>query len=453
MRITRRILDTCGLATLVAFASAAMVSASCSSDPEDDGAPADDAGVQASPDVQDGATDVDVASDAGRDGDAVIEDASVPDATPRSVSCGGASCATALVTTLGEGFCVLLQDKTVACWGDNANGQLGRGASFVATASGVADRVAGLTDVVALDHECAIDANGDTWCWGTGPWLQSAAATTKELAPVKLPIPPAKVIRVARSSSNAGTACAVVDTGVLCWGTNVNGQVLPPQRDAGATTAYQPTQQMLPAGAAVRDLAVGDAVFAILDDGTVYSWGANPPIGRVSSLYPDPYPRPIVLGGFTQIDAANENVCGVAGAATHCWGWPKTTTTVTQTLDRALPEILVLPESVVFAATSAGESKSSNALRGCAIGASGSLYCWGNNTRGQVGDGTKDYAITPIKIADLPEPVAQVRTTPSATCALLTSGRVFCWGADGVGQLGGGRLKWPSVVPREVVLP
>ncbi|AKU97823.1 hypothetical protein AKJ09_04487 [Labilithrix luteola] len=427
------------------------MSASCSSDPEEGGALATDSGAQVAPGVQDGASDADVVSDAGSD--AALEDVAVPDASPRPVACGGTSCATALVTILGEGFCVLLQDKTVACWGDNANGQLGRGADAGVIASGVAERVLGLVDVVALDHACAIDASGDSWCWGTGPWLQTAAATTKELAPVKLPIPPAKAIRVARSSTNAGTACALVDAGVICWGTNANGQVMPPERDAGPTTAYQPTQQVLPSGSVVRDLAVGDATFAILDDGTVFSWGANPPIGRVSSLYPDPYPRPLALGGFSQIDAANENVCGVAGAAIHCWGWPKTTTTVTQPFDRALPEILVLPESVVFAATSAGESKVTNPLRGCAIGASGSLYCWGNNLSGQVGDGTKDYAITSVKIAGLPEPAAQVRTTPNATCALLTSGRVFCWGADGVGQLGGGRLKWPSAVPREVVLP
>ena len=87
------------------------------------------------------------------------------------------------------------------------------------------------------------------------------------------------------------------------------------------------------------------------------------------------------------------------------------------------------------------------------VGASGSLYCWGDNRAGQVGDGTRDYALAPIKIEGLPGPVAQVRTTPQATCALLTSGRVFCWGDDSFGQLGGGRLRFPSLVPQEVVLP
>ena len=54
---------------------------------------------------------------------------------------------------------------------------------------------------------------------------------------------------------------------------------------------------------------------------------------------------------------------------------------------------------------------------------------------------------------NLPGPAADVKTTATATCALLTSGKVYCWGSNYYGQLGNGRLKVPSVVPEEVVLP
>ena len=450
MHTTRRLLDLRVFGALVLAVGVADATASCSSDGNRELGGEEDASAPVPDAVEDGS------ADGGGLADATAPDADPvePDASQLPVVCTSGSCATSLVTILGEGFCVLLQDKTVACWGDNANRQLGRGPDVDTTPSGTPARVLNVTDIVALDRACAIDKNGDTWCWGTGPWLRTSAATTTEHTPVKLPIPPAKMIRVARSSTNAGTACALVDDGVLCWGTNVNGQVMVPVPGAAASKAYPPTEAGVPPGAPIRDLAMGDATFALRDDGTVLSWGANPPIGRVSALFPDPYPRPLALTDILQIEAANDNVCGVAGFAVYCWGRPKGTSVGgLPPLDRALPERVVIPESVVFVTTPGSVNNTSNPLRGCAIGASGSLYCWGENGRGQVGDGTRTYALSPVKVAGLPEPVAQVRTTPLATCALLTSGRVFCWGDDSLGQLGGGQLRVASLVPKEVVLP
>ncbi len=458
MYSTKRLLDRRFYGALAVFAvvtGTVSATVSCSSDPS--AAPIPDEDANAPTPSPSGDDDGGVPGDAAVR-DAANEDAAKPDAGPLPsrlpVVCTGAPCATSLVTVLGEGFCVLLQDETVACWGDNANGQLGRGPDSGVTPSATAERVLDLTDIVELDRGCAIDKNGDTWCWGTGPWLRTSAATTREPTPVKLPIPPAKTIRVARSSANAGTACALVDEGVLCWGTNVHGQVTVPVLNASATTAYPPADAGIPPGAPIRDLAIGDATFAIREDRTAISWGANPQIARVSSLFPDPYPRPISLTDITQIDAANDNVCAVAGASVYCWGRAKDTTGyVPPPFERAFPDPVVLPERGVFVATAAGASTDVNRLRGCAVGASGALYCWGDNAQGQVGDGTRDYALSPVKIDSLPGPVAQVKTTVKATCALLTSGRVFCWGDDSVGQLGGGQLRFPSPVPKEVVLP
>ena len=449
MHFTKRRLDLRAVGALAAAIAVAHATASCSSDRSVGVIDGDDADSSLPPLDDGGPTDAGLT-----DAPAPIRDASMPDASPWPVTCTGASCATSLVTILGEGFCVLLQDKTVACWGDNANGQLGRGSEVGNAPSATAERVLDLAEIVSLDRACAIDTKGDTWCWGTGPWMRTAAATTRENTPVKLPIPPAKAIRVARTTANAGTACAVVESGVLCWGTNVNGTVMPPVPGATAATPYPPQEARLPTGAQIRDLVRGDAAFALLEDGTAFSWGANPPLARVSSLFPDPHPRPIMLAGVTRIDATNDNVCAVAGAAVYCWGRPKLDAFVSPPpLERALPKRIPMPEHVVDVSTCASANSSRNPLRGCAIGASGSLYCWGENGAGQVGDGTKAYALSPVKIDSLPEPVAQVRTTALSTCALLTSGRVFCWGDDSFGQLGGGQLRVPSLVPQEVLLP
>jgi alpha-tubulin suppressor-like RCC1 family protein len=84
---------------------------------------------------------------------------------------------------------------------------------------------------------------------------------------------------------------------------------------------------------------------------------------------------------------------------------------------------------------------------------SGAVYCWGYNAGGQAGDGTKEHAYEAVKVVGLPAPASQVKTTPDATCALLTSGKVYCWGTNLYGQLGNGLLKDPSPVPQEVVIP
>jgi len=381
------------------------------------------------------------------------EDAAKPDTTPLPVVCASTPCATSLDTTFGEGFCVLLSDGTVACWGENADGQLGRGAAAGSVDSGNAERVLDVTDAVALDHTCARDKEGSIWCWGTGPFLRSTTrSTTKEATPVKLAIGPATAVAIAKRGTTTvtGTGCAVVEGGVTCWGSNVHGQITIPDLAASATATSPATPIVLPEGAPIRDLVVGNATFVVREDGSVVSWGAAPPIGRVSSLSPDPHPRSMALAGVSTLTVSTDNACAVVDGIVHCWGTPLLEGSHPR--DRALPEPVPLPEPITRVATTSADSSSRDRPRGCATSITGAVYCWGNNANGQAGDGTKDHATKPVKVS-LPGPAADVRTTPRATCALLTSGKVHCWGDDARGQLGGGTLKNPSALPKEVLLP
>lgn len=438
MRSTRRLLDRRSRAVLAALAtcsSAVLTFASCSSEVTVPVLTSDDSGVDSAP--ADDAAPPDAASDRDADADTTpFDGGSLP------ISCATTPCATSLVTSQrqqspSEGFCALLSDRTVACWGSNTWGELGRG-DDAGPSSPSAARVSGLGDVAELEHTCALDKSGSIWCWGTAPVLRDdAGASTREYVPVKLPLPAATSMSIAEE-----TGCAVIGGGVQCWGSNRHGQIAP--LDVASVFSTLPvTDISIPQGAPIRKVIVGDATFALRTDGTVLSWGDSPPLARVSSLFPDPYPKPIPLSGISSLDILHSNACATSAGIGHCWG---VTDSSTASLDRAMPEPVVAPEPLLQIAMS-------GTARWCAVGASGAVYCRGENANGQAGDGTKDHAYHAVKVEGLPAPAAEVRTTPLATCALLTSGQVYCWGANTYGQLGNGKPKVPSVIPQEVVLP
>jgi hypothetical protein len=446
MHFTRRLLDrrVSAIFLVTSFVGAGAAAVSCSSSDPSASAPPTDAGT------------LDAALDDADAGAASPGDAGV-DAAPLPVVCTSRPCARALVTTLGsdaddrsEGFCALLDDGTVACWGANGAGQLGRGDAAGTLDSAVAARVVGLTNVTALDHTCALDTAGAVWCWGTGPFLRADAGSTvtTERAPVKLELPSATAVGLGYS-----TACAVVGGGVVCWGSNADAQVEPLTN--GVEDKVVPKAIPLPSGPPVRVLAVGRATFALREDGTLVTWGGNPPIGRVSPLFPDPYAEAIALGGIATTDLVYDNACATARGTGYCWG-ARIRPNQGSVIDRALPEPVLTPEPIVQIATTrthALEGGDFQRYRWCASAVSGVVYCWGLNDSGQAGDGKQNYAFDAVKVEGLPAPVAQVKTTSSTTCALATNGKVFCWGGNYNGQLGNGQIRGRSLVPTEVVLP
>ena len=98
------------------------------------------------------------------------------------------------------------------------------------------------------------------------------------------------------------------------------------------------------------------------------------------------------------------------------------------------------------AAISAGDGHS------CAVKTDGSLWCWGANYQGELGDGTLTSRTAPTPVLDLPSEVASVSAGSSDTCAVMTDGTVWCWGNDGLGALGDGTSGPLQLVPVRVEL-
>lgn len=74
----------------------------------------------------------------------------------------------------------------------------------------------------------------------------------------------------------------------------------------------------------------------------------------------------------------------------------------------------------------------------CALLASGGVKCWGQNLRGEIGDGTTIQRTTPVNVSGLSSGVSGIGAGTLHSCAVLTSGGVKCWGYNFAGALGNG---------------
>src|SRR5438128_1309871 len=70
----------------------------------------------------------------------------------------------------------------------------------------------------------------------------------------------------------------------------------------------------------------------------------------------------------------------------------------------------------------------------CAIRTDGTLWCWGSNYSGELGDGTNTSHTTPARVGDATT-WASIDGGTSYNCAVRTDGTLWCWGSNSRGQL------------------
>jgi alpha-tubulin suppressor-like RCC1 family protein len=91
-------------------------------------------------------------------------------------------------------------------------------------------------------------------------------------------------------------------------------------------------------------------------------------------------------------------------------------------------------------------------MHSLALTSKGTVYAWGNNQAGQLGDGTTTNRSTPVKVADLPTDITAVAAGAVHTLAMNSKGTVYAWGDNSEGQLGDGTTT-SSLTPKPVSLP
>lgn len=181
---------------------------------------------------------------------------------------------------------------------------------------------------------------------------------------------------------------------------------------------------------------------ALLESGSVYCWGGNGngQLGDGSNtvrLTPVPVSG---LSGVTQISAGGFHTCARTrlGLA-YCWGANGYGQLGTgDNSNRSTPvQVEGDLDEVISVAT--------GSVHSCAITQGGGVQCWGENTSGQLGDGTTDSSNLPVAVVNLPA-VAKLVGDFYQTCAQTSRrGSVLCWGDNRYGQLGDGTLENSSV--------
>jgi alpha-tubulin suppressor-like RCC1 family protein len=387
----------------------------------------------------------------------------------------------AAVTVGRAHTCAMTTTNQVRCWGRGNHGQLGTNGveehtDAVTTLN--SRGTAPLTGVRSVgtgdDFTCALLLTGQVRCWGVNDRGQLGRGGD-DLDRL-LPVP---VRNVAGTGNLTGAtqlsvgydhACVVLTSRqVRCWGENDDGEV---GADSTSLAFIRPTVVRAVDGpgplTGVTKIDAGDDhTCALLATGELRCWGWGPGTGANTA---EAQRRPVVtrdptdtgpLTGVTQVGAGGHLTCArLSNGQARCWG------------DNGVGElgigvtggVLLLPAVVgnpegtgpLTSVTSVSAGDEFTCARTNAGG--GRLWCWGENTYGQVGGGAADgiAVVRPQVVLAATgtgalSGVTQVAASAFHTCARLSNGQARCWGIDDHGELGDGSSSSDQPLPQVVL--
>ena len=319
----------------------------------------------------------------------------------------GVSDATSITTSESSygHSCVLHQNNTVSCWGNNWHGRLGNGTvgkeyDYIS----VPVSVVGISDAIAISagggYSCALHQTGTISCWGSN-WHgqlgngQSKGNWEDTSADSSVPVGVVGISDAIAISAGAGHSCALHQTGsISCWGRNRKGQL--GDGTGGSENDYSPVPvSVVSIDDAIAVSAGGDYSCALHQTGKISCWGGNN-FGQ--------------LGNGTGGNLRDKSLVPVK----------------VESIDNA-----------IAISTGGGHS--------CALHQTGTISCWGANWVEQLGDGTGNNSLVPVKIESIDD-ATSVSTGGGHSCALHQDSTITCWGSNREGELGDG-----SFLPELVV--
>jgi alpha-tubulin suppressor-like RCC1 family protein len=329
---------------------------------------------------------------------------------------------------------VLTTEGGVRCWGDNYWGQLGNGTTIPTSSPPQTDVFVGARSIGACGATpCVVTDTNGVRCWGYPTNLFDNYTGYPVLTP------PANdaLTDVQSLVADSYGACIITTSGGLrCWGRNYEGEL------GDGTTIDKPDPPITDVLTDVEDVFTYDGYFgytcALRTDGGLRCWGQYPGHTLPRSSPELLVPSGDLLTGVEALAGADEALCAVMTTGTlRCWGSLYGNNGLGLFFDDTPAkshEISFSPDGVK--AVALGESHI------CVLTTSGVVHCWGNNVFGQLGNGEVSDALKPEPLdagaqAGVLTGVETIAAAGNHTCALTTTGDVYCWG-DRLEALGDG---------------
>lgn len=366
--------------------------------------------------------------------------------------------------------CALFANGRVKCWGEGGGGYLGQvtGSTYGDNESPISlgyVNVGGFVKQLAMGdyHVCALLAGGTVRCWGNATDGSLGYGNTTTIGDNETPAAAGDVpvgALVTQISVSPRRTCALLSDGnVRCWGNNSAGRL-----GYGNTTNVGSGAG--PSVSAAGDVSVGgkvkqivtgsDATCALLVTGDVKCWGegsnGSHGLGGSGDVGDNELPssQPNLNFGTDKVKKLasqnSQHFCALlVSGQVKCWGanadgqlGQGDTTTRGNTAGTTPNNIAALNLGGTAVDIFAGPG------RACALLGDGSVKCWGRNANGQLGYGDvaskgdnealSSYGFVPV--SGLDGKVVQMSLGEDHTCALYSTGKARCWGANANGQLG-----------------
>ncbi|WP_223631978.1 hypothetical protein [Corallococcus sp. EGB] len=331
-------------------------------------------------------------------------------------------------------------DGSVWSWGENRDGQRGDGTTSARTTPGQVPGMDSVTAVVAGgNHILAQRIDGTVWAMGdnsVGQLGLSGPAPRSALTRIE------GLNDVGAISAGGYHSLAMLNDGtVWSWGDNAYGQL-----GLGTTNAYSGLAQVPGLDGIVAVAAGENHSLALRYDGTVWAWGFNVwgQLGNGSTAWVQPLPVQVPgLSGIGAIAAGADFSLALHDDGS-VWAWGSNLvgqlgdgTTVGQ---RNSP--IQVPGLSNVVSLDAGESHV------LAVRGDGTLWAWGSNGSGELGTGSPLSSPLPVQVTGL-SGVVRMSAGSGYSMAVRSDGTVWTWGSNSEGELGTGTLV-SSAVPVQV---
>jgi alpha-tubulin suppressor-like RCC1 family protein len=325
--------------------------------------------------------------------------------------------------------CAIDNEDRLWCWGRNLYGQLGIGTDATEMdLPAMVDTDATFIEINAgAEHTCAIDSNNDMWCWGSGLFGQ-LGITSFNIQSSNVPVKVETDKKFQKVAGGQNHNCAIELNGeVWCWGTNANAQL------GNNDTADSSTLVKILNNNSFSRLSAGSLHTCAIDDASrLWCWGWNN-FGQLGTNDSTNYYVPTMVDStvlFNEIECGSGHNCAI-DATGYAWCWGEHSKGRLGLSVWSGNEVLA-PEKVdsnsIFVSISAANSHT------CAIDDGGQLWCWGNEFNGRLGIGPTSAVVGPQAVSST-EQFVKITTGQEFTCG-LTDTFGYCWGKNDKAQLG-----------------